>query len=49
MFGVADSGAFVVAIILFLLIPGPGNRVLITSIGKGVFLVGFGVKLVLSR
>lgn len=35
MFGVADYGAFVVAIILFLLIPGPGNLALITSTGKG--------------
>ncbi len=35
MFGVADYGAFVVAIIVFLLIPGPGNLALITSTGKG--------------
>ncbi|HSV51457.1 MAG TPA: LysE family transporter [Burkholderiaceae bacterium] len=35
MFGVADYGAFVAAIILFLLIPGPGNLALITSTGKG--------------
>jgi leucine efflux protein len=33
--GVADYGAFVVAIIVFLLIPGPGNLALITSTGKG--------------
>lgn len=33
--GVADYGAFVVAIIIFLLIPGPGNLALITSTGKG--------------
>lgn len=35
MFGIADYGAFVAAIIIFLLIPGPGNLALITSTGKG--------------
>lgn len=35
MFGVADYGAFVAAIIVFLAIPGPGNLALITSTGKG--------------
>ena len=35
MFGIADYGAFVVAIVLFLLIPGPGNLALITSTSKG--------------
>ena len=35
MFGIADYGAFVVAIIVFLMIPGPGNLALITSTGKG--------------
>ena len=35
MFGIADYGAFVVAIIVFLAIPGPGNLALITSTGKG--------------
>ena len=35
MFGVADYGAFVVAVIVFLAIPGPGNLALITSTGKG--------------
>lgn len=35
MFGIADYGAFVAAIIVFLLIPGPGNLALITSAGKG--------------
>ena len=35
MFGVADYAAFVVAIIVFLAIPGPGNLALITSTGKG--------------
>ncbi|MEN9384407.1 MAG: hypothetical protein RL323_1550 [Pseudomonadota bacterium] len=35
MFGVADYGAFVAAIVLFLAIPGPGNLALITSTSKG--------------
>lgn len=35
MFGVADYGAFVIAILVFLLIPGPGNLALITSTTKG--------------
>ncbi len=35
MFGVADYGAFVTAVVVFLLIPGPGNLALITSTGKG--------------
>jgi len=35
MFGVADYGAFVAAILVFLAIPGPGNLALITSTGKG--------------
>ncbi|MEZ5645404.1 MAG: LysE family transporter [Burkholderiaceae bacterium] len=35
MFGIADYGAFVIAIIVFLAIPGPGNLALITSTGKG--------------
>ena len=34
MWGVADYGAFVVAIVLFLMIPGPGNLALITSTGQ---------------
>jgi leucine efflux protein len=33
--GVADYGAFIVAILVFLAIPGPGNLALITSTGKG--------------
>ena len=33
--GITDYGAFVVAILVFLLIPGPGNLALITSTGKG--------------
>ena len=35
MFGIADYGAFVAAILIFLLLPGPGNLALITSTGKG--------------
>lgn len=41
MFGISDYGAFVVAIILFLCIPGPGNLALITSTSKGGFRGGF--------
>lgn len=33
--GVADYPAFVIAVIVFLAIPGPGNLALITSTGKG--------------
>ncbi|KAF1050171.1 LysE family translocator [Xylophilus sp.] len=40
MFGVADYGAFVAAVILFLAIPGPGNLALITSTGKGGIRAG---------
>ena len=35
MFGIADYGAFVVAIIVFLAIPGPGHLALLTATGKG--------------
>lgn len=35
MFGVTDYGAFVVAFIILLAIPGPGNLALILSTGKG--------------
>ncbi|QNP47273.1 LysE family translocator [Diaphorobacter aerolatus] len=41
MFGIADYGAFVAAIIVFLCIPGPGNLALITSTSKGGFRGGF--------
>lgn len=41
MLGVADYGAFVVTIIVFLAIPGPGNLALITSTGKGGLRGGF--------
>lgn len=40
--GVADYGAFVIAIIVFLLIPGPGNLALITSTSKGGISGGMG-------
>lgn len=42
MFGIADYGAFVIAIIVFLLIPGPGNLALITSTSKGKIPGGLG-------
>lgn len=42
MFGVADYGAFVAAVIIFLAIPGPGNLALITSTGKGGIPGGLG-------
>ncbi len=45
MFGVADYGAFVVAVIVFLAIPGPGNLALITSTGKGGVLGGLAATL----
>ena len=40
--GVADYGSFVIAIIVFLLIPGPGNLALITSTSKGGIRGGMG-------
>ena len=40
MLGVTDYGAFVVAFTIFLLIPGPGNLVLITSTSKGGLRAG---------
>ncbi|MFM2241140.1 MAG: hypothetical protein RJA69_2514, partial [Pseudomonadota bacterium] len=33
--GIADFGAFVVAIVVFLAIPGPGNLALVSSTAKG--------------
>lgn len=42
MLGIADYGAFVVAVVVFLLIPGPGNLALITSTGKGGIKGGLG-------
>ena len=35
MFGIQDYWAFVIAVIVFLAIPGPGNFAVITSTGKG--------------
>ncbi|SDD26319.1 Threonine/homoserine/homoserine lactone efflux protein [Variovorax sp. CF079] len=45
MFGIADYGAFVVAIIIFLAIPGPGNLAIITSTGKGAIRGGLAAAL----
>ena len=45
MFGIADYGSFVVAIIIFLAIPGPGNLALITSTSKGGILGGLAATL----
>jgi leucine efflux protein len=35
MFGITNYSAFVIAFILLLLLPGPGNLALVTSAGKG--------------
>ena len=43
--GVADYGAFVIAIVVFLAIPGPGNLALITSTGTGGIAGGMGATL----
>lgn len=43
--GIADYPAFVLAIVVFLLIPGPGNLALITSTGKGGVRAGIAVTL----
>ncbi len=45
MFGIADYSAFVIAIIIFLAIPGPGNLALITSTSKGGMLGGLAATL----
>jgi leucine efflux protein len=45
MFGIADYGAFVVAIVIFLAIPGPGNLALITSTSKGGIVGGLAATL----
>jgi threonine/homoserine/homoserine lactone efflux protein len=45
MFGIADYGAFVVAIIVFLAIPGPGNLALLTATGKGGVRAGLAATL----
>jgi len=41
MFGIADYPSFIAAIVVFLMIPGPGNLALITSTGKGGLRGGF--------
>jgi leucine efflux protein len=45
MFGVADYGQFVLAVVVFLAIPGPGNLALITSTSKGRLLGGLAATL----
>jgi leucine efflux protein len=45
MLGVTDYGTFVVTILVFLLIPGPGNLALITSTSKGGILGGLAATL----
>ena len=40
MFGITDYGAFCVAILVFLALPGPGTFALLTSTGKGGFRGG---------
>ena len=41
-FGIADYASIVIAILVFLLIPGPGNLALITSTSKGGIKGGLG-------
>ncbi len=45
MFGVKDYWAFVVAVIVFLAIPGPGNLAIITSTTKGRIVGGLAATL----
>jgi threonine/homoserine/homoserine lactone efflux protein len=40
MFGISDFGAFCVAILVFLALPGPGTFALLTSTAKGGFRAG---------
>lgn len=40
MFGISDFGAFCLAVIVFLAIPGPGTFTLLNSTGKGGFRAG---------
>jgi leucine efflux protein len=40
MWGVTDYGAFVLAFVLLLLLPGPGNLALVTSTGQGGLRAG---------
>ena len=45
MLAIADYPSFVAAIVVFLMIPGPGNLALITSTGKGGVLGGMAATL----
>ncbi len=45
MFGIADYWAFVIAVIVFLAIPGPGNLAIITSTSKGRIVGGLAATL----
>lgn len=45
MLGVTDYGAFVIAFIILLAIPGPGNFALITATGKGGIKAGLAATL----
>ncbi|MFN7570895.1 MAG: LysE family transporter [Betaproteobacteria bacterium] len=40
MLGITDFGAFVAAVLVFLMIPGPGTFALLTATGKGGFRAG---------
>ncbi len=40
MFGVADYGAFVVSVLVFLMVPGPGNLALVASTTQGGLRAG---------
>ena len=42
MFGITDYTTYIVTIVLFLAVPGPGNLALITSTTKGGIKGGFG-------
>lgn len=44
-FGISDYAAFIVAIIVLLALPGPGNLALIIATGKGGFKAGLAVTL----
>src|SRR5215210_1639901 len=44
MFGIADYWAFVIAVIVFLAIPGVGNLAIITSTTKGRIVGGLAAK-----
>ena len=42
MFGITDYGTYIATIVLFLLVPGPGNLALITSTANKLVIVGGG-------